>query len=340
MVETSRQWLINGHPRGRELRADDFRLVEAQVRAPGPGEALVRTLYLSFDPAMKGWMENIGGYSAGMEIGDVMRARGVGEVVASSDAALRPGDLVLGSLGWQDYATLPVQELEPLPQDGLVTEHLGVLGMTGLTAYFGLKKIGRPFPGETVVVTGAAGATGSVAGQIAKLAGCRVIGVAGGEAKRRWLVDELGFDGAVDYKQGSVRRQLRGLAPDGIDVVWDNVGGPILNDLLALIATGARVVICGGIARYEATLLPPGPEHYFNLVFRRGTMQGFIVSDYADEFPVARARLAAWVRDGRLKHREDVQTGLEHAPATLMRLFKGENLGKQILQVAARGGKV
>jgi len=333
MTQTNRQWLINGRPNGRPLRDDDFNLVQSAPRAPAPGEALVRILYLSFDPAQKGWMENIGGYAAATEIGDVMRARGVGEVVASEDPALSPGDKVLGQLGWQDYATLSAKDLEKLPDDGLLTAHLGVLGGTGLTAFFGLKNIGTPFPGDTVVVTGAAGATGSVVGQIAKIGGCRVIGIAGGEAKCRWLVDELGFDGAVDYKQGSVRRQVRALAPDGVDVLWDNVGGPILNELLSLIATHARVVICGGIARYEAGQLPPGPENYFNLVFRRATMQGFLLSDYADEFPMGRARLSTWLQEGRLKHREDVQQGLENAPATLKRLFHGENLGKQLLRV-------
>jgi NADPH-dependent curcumin reductase CurA len=211
---------------------------------------------------------------------------------------------------------------------------LSVLGSTGLTALFGLNKLGKPFPGDTLVVTGAAGATGSVAGQIGKIAGCRVIGIAGGEAKCRWLIDNLKFDAAIDYKAGNVKAQLRELAPNGIDIVWDNVGGPMLDDLLARIATHARVVICGGIARYEAADLPPGPTNYFNLVFQRATMQGLLLTEYASEFAWGRKRLKTWLQAGQLRYREDWQTGLENAPATLSRLFSGENLGKQLLRVA------
>lgn len=329
----NRRWLINARPNGRPLQDSDFRFEVVEARPPAPGEVLVQTRYLAFDPAQKGWMENTGGYAAPTQMGDVMRARGVGEVVESDAPHLKPGMLVVGSLGWQDYATLPTSDVEALPDDGVPTAHLGVLGMTGMTAYFGMKKIGAPFPGDTVVITGAAGSTGSVAGQIAKQAGCRVIGIAGGEAKCRWLTEELGFDGAVDYKQGEVRRQVRALAPDGVDVLWDNVGGPVLDDLLSMIAMHARVVICGGIARYEAEQMPPGPENYFNIVFRRATMQGFIVSDFVSAFPAAKQRMAQWLKDGRLRHREDVQEGLENAPATLKRLFHGENVGKQLLRI-------
>ncbi|HWA63321.1 MAG TPA: NADP-dependent oxidoreductase [Caulobacteraceae bacterium] len=329
----NRQWLINGRPRGRPLADDDFKWVETPPREPGEGEALVRTLYLSFDPAQKGWMENIGGYVAPTEIGEVMRGSGVGEVLASSAPGLKVGDKVTGMLGWQDYATLPAKDLTKVADDELLTANLGVLGTTGMTAFFGLNKIGKPFPGDTLVITGAAGATGSVVGQIGKLAGCRVIGVAGGEAKCRWLVDEVGFDAAVDYKAGDVRRQVRELAPGGIDVLWDNVGGKIFNDLLGEIALHARVVVCGGISRYELGDMPAGPENYFNLIFKRGHMEGFIVLDYMAEYPWARARMAAWIREGRLRYKEDVQHGLENAPRTLARLFQGENFGKQLLKV-------
>ncbi|QUD90512.1 NADP-dependent oxidoreductase [Phenylobacterium montanum] len=334
MSPVNRQWLINGRPNGRPLQDDDFKWVETAPREPAPGEALVRTLALSFDPAQKGWMENIGGYVAPTEIGEVMRGSGVGEVVASNAPGLAVGDKVTGMLGWQDYATLPAKDLTRVPGDELLTANLGVLGTTGMTAFFGLNKIGKPFPGDTLVVTGAAGATGSVVGQIGKLAGCRVIGVAGGEAKCRWLVDELGFDAAVDYKAGSVRQQLKDLAPQGVDILWDNVGGSIFNDLLAQLALHARVVVCGGISRYELGKMPAGPENYFNLIFKRAHMEGFIVLDYASEYPWARERIAGWIRQGRLRYKEDVQHGLENAPRTLMRLFAGENFGKQLLKIA------
>ena len=214
------------------------------------------------------------------------------------------------------------------------TAMLSVLGTTGLTAWCGLFKLGKPQPGDTVLVSGAAGATGSTVGQLAKVAGCRAIGIAGGAEKCRWLVEEAGYDAAIDYKAGNVRAQLKELAPGGVDVIFDNVGGRLLNDMLGHIATGARVVICGGISRYETGTMPAGPENYFNLVFRRATMSGFIVLDWASEFPALRKRLAALVNEGRLVFRVDEQQGFENTPRTLMRLFTGENRGKQVLRVA------
>ena len=333
MTRKNRQWLINGRPAGRQLVKDDFKWVETDVGEPGEGEVLVKNLVLSFDPAQKGWMENIGGYVAPTEIGEVMRGSGVGEVIASNDPAFAPGDKVSGMLRWQDYALLPAKELLKLPDEGRPTQHLGVLGTTGMTAFFGLYKIGKPFAGDTLVVTGAAGATGSVVGQIGKIAGCRVVGVAGGEAKCDWLVNELGFDAAIDYKGADVAAQLRETIPEGVDVLWDNVGGSMFNDLLARLNMHARVVVCGGISRYETGNMPAGPQNYFNLIFKRASMNGFIVSDWASEFPWARKRLARWVEEGRLKDKEDVQEGLENAPATLQRLFSGQNFGKQLLKL-------
>ena len=333
MTRKNRQWLINGRPAGRQLVKDDFKWVETDVGEPGEGEVLVKNLVLSFDPAQKGWMENIGGYVAPTEIGEVMRGGGVGEVVESRDPAFSPGDQVSGMLRWQDYALMPAKELLKLPDEGRPTQHLGVLGTTGMTAFFGLYKIGKPFPGDTLVVTGAAGATGSVVGQIGKIAGCRVVGVAGGKAKCDWLVNDLGLDAAIDYKGGDIAAQLRETIPEGVDVLWDNVGGSMFNDLLARLNMHARVVVCGGISRYETGNMPAGPQNYFNLIFKRASMNGFIVSDWASEFPWARKRLARWVEEGRLKDKEDVQEGLENAPATLQRLFSGQNFGKQLLKL-------
>lgn len=333
MSRTNRQWLINGRPNGRALVDDDFKLVETAAPDPGEGEVLVRNLYLSFDPAQKGWMENIGGYVAPTEIGEVMRGGGIGEVIASRAPGFSEGDKVSGMLRWQDYALMPGKELLKLEDDDLLTANLGVLGTTGMTAFFGLNKIGKPFVGDTVAITGAAGATGSVVGQLAKLAGCRVVGIAGGPEKCAWLTGELGFDAAVDYRQNDVRGALRAALPDGVDVLWDNVGGAVFNDLLGQLAMHARVVVCGGISRYELGKMPAGPENYFNLIFKRATMQGFIVLDWASEFPWARARLASWIRAGKLRYKEDIQHGLENAPATLQRLFSGQNFGKQILKL-------
>jgi NADPH-dependent curcumin reductase CurA len=334
MTKTNRQWLINGRPLGRPLKDEDFKLVEAPIPSLADGEVLVKVLYLGFDPAQKGWMENIGGYVAPTEIGEVMRGSGVGVVEESRAPGFAKGDHVQGMLRWQQHAVLAGKELLKVEAPDLLTAHLGVLGTTGMTAFFGLSKIGKPFPGDTVVVTGAAGATGSVVGQIAKLAGCRVIGVAGGERKVRWLTEACGFDAGIDYKNENVRQQLKALAPDGIDVLWDNVGGKLLDDLLSQIAMHARVVICGGISRYEQGTLPAGPQNYFNLIFKRAHMEGFIVLDYMSEYPMARARIVEWIRSGRLAFQEDVQEGLENAPRTLMRLFTGENFGKQLLKVA------
>jgi NADPH-dependent curcumin reductase CurA len=330
----NRKWLIAARPNDRALRESDFEWTTGEARAPGEGEVLLRTLYLSFDPSQKGQMENIGGYAAPTNIGDVMRASGIGEVIESRHPAFRPGDKVTGMMGWQDHPSLPGRDLQKIDDDGeLLTAHLGALGGTGMTAYFGLAKLAKPFPGDTVVITGAAGATGSVAGQIARIGGCRVIGIAGGAEKCRWLTDDLGFDAAIDYKAGDIRGQVRAAAPDGIDVLWDNVGGDQLDILLAEIAFHARIVICGGIARYATDAMPAGPRNYFNLVFKRATMHGLLVLDYLSEFPLARARIKTWMREGRIKSREAVAHGLENAPRTLMGIFEGANIGKQILEV-------
>lgn len=331
MTVVARQWLLNARPRGRGIEDTDFRLVETALREPGLGEMLCRTRWLGFDPAQKGWMENIADYVAPMAIGDVMRGSGIAEVVASRDGRFAVGDLVFGTTGWTEYFLTDGADLTRVETGLSPTAVLSVLGTTGVTAYCGLFKVGKPVAGDTVLVSGAAGATGSVVGQLARIAGCRVVGIAGGAEKCAWLVEEAGYDAAIDYKAGSVRQQIREACPRGVDVIFDNVGGAILNDMLGQIATGARVVICGGISRYETGSLPAGPQNYFNLVFRRATMAGFIVIDWAAEFPAIRQRLEAFVNDGRLTYREDIQHGFENAPATLKRLFSGANRGKQLL---------
>lgn len=337
-MSANRQWVVAARPIGRALETTDFRLEETVIAAPGPDEVVVETHYLSFDPAQKSWMENIANYKAPTEIGGLMPGGGGGRVVASNSPDFAIGDLVIGSPGWREYATVPASDLTRVPDGVSITAALAVLGTTGRTAYLGLVNIGKPKPGDTVVISGAAGATGSVVGQLAKIAGCRVIGIAGGPEKCAWLTQVLGFDGAIDYKAEKIRPRLRELAPGGIDVFWDNVGGEILNDALGRLAKGARVVICGGISRYnfdarDPSQMPPGPRNYFNVVFTGATIQGFLMPDYEAQYPIADARLLDWVRAGAIRYKEDVQAGFENAPQALMRLFEGGNFGKQMLRV-------
>lgn len=334
MTANNRQWLIAERPKGRPLQDSDFKLVTVEQRQPAEGEVMLRTLYLSFDPAQKGWMENLGGYVAPTNIGDVMRGYGIGQVVASKAEGFSPGDLVAGLIGWQEYPTLAVSGLQKFDKDGPITAYASVLGLTGMTAYFGLFEIGQPRAGDTLVVSGAAGATGSVVGQLGKIAGCRVIGIAGGPEKCGWLIKDCGFDATIDYKNENVGARLKELCPEGINMFFDNVGGKILNAALAELALGARVIICGGISRYELGQMPAGPENYFNLIFKRASMRGFLVLDFAGQYPVARKRLKKWIKSGELAYKEDIQEGFEKAPETLMRLFTGQNFGKQMLKVA------
>ena len=331
----NRQWLLARRPRG-PIQAEDFRLVESPVPEPGDGEALVRNLYLSCDPTQRGWMAS-DTYLPRVKIGDVMRSFAAGQVVASRHPALPVGRLVQGLFGWQDYVvTGPGAPASPVPiPPGVPVETaLSALGLTGITAYFGLLEIGRPRAGETVVVSGAAGATGSIAAQIAKILGCRTVGIAGGAEKCRYLTEELGLDAAIDYKSEDLGRRLRRTCPGGIDVFFDNVGGEILDAALASLAMRGRVVLCGAISRYNDTELAPGPRNYLNLLVQRGRMEGFIVLDHMDRAGEAVAELAGWLRDGKLKDRVDVQVGLENAPAALGRLFRGENQGKQLVRIA------
>jgi hypothetical protein len=282
-------------------------------------------------------MEDRPSYIPPVQLGEVMRAGCVGQVIESKSPAYAVGDLVQGMFGWQEYALAGsggLMPATPLPKGMPPTWPLGVCGITGLTAYFGLLDLGKPKPGETVVVSGAAGATGSIAAQIARIQGCRAIGVAGGTEKCRWLTETAKLDAAIDYKRENVGKRLHELCPNGIDVFFDNVGGEILDAALANLAQRARVVLCGGISAYNEAAPPPGPRNLMNLVITRSRMEGFIVIDYLARFGEGAAKLAEWVAAGKLAHAEDVQTGLENAPQTFLRLFSGKNLGKQLLKIA------
>ncbi len=333
MPATNRRWTLAARPHGM-VKENDFSFGEAPVPQLGDGQVLVRVLYLSFDPTQRGWIEDRPSYLPPVQIGEVMRASGVGEVVESKHASFAKGDLVQGLFGWQEYTVVPGVMLgAKLPTGVPPTWALGVLGITGITAYFGMLEIGVPKAGDTVVVSGAAGATGSVAGQIAKLQGARVVGIAGGASKCAWLTKEAHFDAAIDYKRDDVAAKLREFCPKGIDVYFDNVGGEILDAALGQIAQRARVVLCGAISGYNEATPPPGPRNLMNLVIQRGRMEGFIIIDYVARFREAVTKLSEWVQTGAIVHQEDIQHGLENAPRTLLRLFTGANTGKQILQL-------
>jgi len=330
----NRRWLLARRPRGL-VAAEDFRWVKEPVPTPGEGEVLVRNLCLSCDPTQRGWMAG-DTYMPAVPLGEVMRSFAAGRVVESRSPRFAAGQLVQGLLGWQDYAVTSPEAagLVPLPAGAPLETALSILGLTGLTAYFGLLEVGRPKADETVVVSGAAGATGSAVGQIAKIKGCRAIGIAGGQDKCQYLMSELGFDAAIDYKSEDVAQRLAETCPNGIDVYFDNVGGGILDAALQRLAMRGRVVICGAISRYNESSPQPGPSHYLHLLVKRGRMEGFLVLDYMDRAAEAVTALATWLKQGKLKDRVDVQIGLENAPAALLRLFTGANRGKQLVKIA------
>ena len=303
-------------------------------RSPASGEALARVRYISIDPTIRTWMNDAPGYLPPIGIGEVVRAGGVAEVLESNSDRYSPGDLLFGMTGWQDYAIADegANRMQRLPAGVSPTSALSVFGMTGMTAYFGLIDVGKVAEGDVVVVSGAAGATGSTAGQIAKIKGAsKVIGIAGGPEKCAWIVDELGFDAAIDYKSEDVRRRLKAEAP-AIDVYFDNVGGEILNAALANIAMHGRVVLCGAISGYNERNAP-GPSNYTMLIVRRGRMEGFIILDYMDRYAEAQAQIGGWLAEGRIKAAEHIVEGLENAPDALNLLFTGGNTGKVIVKV-------
>jgi hypothetical protein len=313
----------------------DWSYVEHPVPELVDGEALVEVLYLSLDPAMRGWMNEGKSYIAPVAIGDVMRAGGIGRVLASRDPRFAAGDHVHGSLGVQSHAVVTGRELTRVdPRVAPLPVFLSALGMPGMTAYFGLLDVGRPRAGDTVVVSAASGAVGSVAGQIARIKGCRVVGIAGGPQKCAYIVQELGFDAAIDYKSADVKRELRQHSPNGVDVYFDNVGGEILDIVLTQLARNARVVICGAISQYNSTTGVKGPANYMSLLVNRASMQGMLVLDYADHYADAQTAISGWIAAGQLKSREDIVVGLEHFPDALLKLFRGENFGKLVLQVS------
>ncbi|MEU6534120.1 NADP-dependent oxidoreductase [Streptomyces sp. NPDC046928] len=334
MSGTNHQVRLAARPVG-EPRPTDWEHTREPVGEPGDGEFLVQVLYLSIDPAMRGWMNAGRSYIRPVEIGEVMRAGAIGRVIASRHPGFAVGEHVSGSFGVQEYCVSDGRGVTTVdPEAAPLPTYLGALGMSGLTAYFGLVDIGRPEPGQTVVVSGAAGAVGSVAGQVAKALGCRVVGIAGGEEKCRLVVDEFGFDAAIDYRGEDIRKALRTHAPDGVDVYFDNVGGDVLDAVLPRLARGARVIVCGAVSQYNSTE-PKGPANYLSLLVNRATMTGMVVFDYADRYAEGVARLAQWRTEGRLTSLEDVATGGVTAfPDTLMRLFRGENRGKLVLKIA------
>ncbi len=332
----NRQLRLSTRPVG-DPKPEDFEVTEEEIPSPGDGEVLVKVLQVSLDPAMRGWMSDAPSYLPPVGLGDVMRAGTAGVVVESNSDKLAPGDHVVGVLGVQEHAVTSADGLTKVNTDAApLATYLGALGMPGLTAYFGLTEIGDLQEGDTVLISGAAGAVGSVAGQLAKAMGAsKVVGIAGGPDKCAWIVDELGFDAAIDYKNENVSKAIKEHLPDGINVYFDNVGGEILDAALARLAWGARIVICGAISQYNTEGKMRGPSNYMMLLVRRARMQGFLVFDYAAKYKEAVQRMVAWRDEGKLKTREEIEAGgVEDFQPTLMKLFRGENTGKLVLQIA------
>ena len=333
MADRNRRMVLAQRPTGM-VDESTVRLEEADVPEAGDGEALARVRYLSIDPTIRTWMDDAPGYLPPIAIDDVIRSGGIAEVIDSRSDAYAPGDLLFGFTGWQDYVVAsPAGGYQKLPDGVPPTLALSLFGTTGMTAYFGLIDVGRVKEGDVVVVSGAAGATGSTVGQIAKIKGAaKVIGIAGGQQKCSWITDELGFDEAIDYKGDDVAARLREAAPDGIDLYFDNVGGEILDACLAQLALRGRIVLCGAISTYNDRGGLTGPANYRNLIVKRGRMEGFLILDYFDRMPEAQAEMAGWLSQGKIKSAEHVVEGLENAPDALNPLFTGGNTGKVIVQ--------
>lgn len=338
MAVRNRRFLLRFRPEGR-IEPDDFEQVEEEVPEPGDGQALVRNLYLSLDPTNRIWASGMDAYMPPVELGTVMRGMGLGEVVSARTSDYQEGTLVSGFVGWQDYTLADASAEYPLmalPADlpAPPTAMVGALGMTGLTAYFGVTEIGKPEEGQTVVVSAAAGAVGSVAGQIAKAMGARAVGIAGTDEKCDWLTSDLGFDAAVNYRDDDWREQLAGACPDGVDVDFENVGGEIMDHLFTMLNLDARVVLCGLISQYNEEGPWQGPVNFPQLLMRRVRLQGFLILDYLPRFGEAMEQMARWHADGTIKHEDTVVEGLEHAPSALNRLFDGTTRGKLLVKIA------
>ncbi|MGH2832470.1 MAG: NADP-dependent oxidoreductase [Solirubrobacteraceae bacterium] len=334
MTDRNRRLILAQRPTGM-VDESTVRLQEADVPEPGEGEALARVRYISIDPTIRTWMDDAPGYLPPIAIDEVIRSGGIAEIVQSNTDDFKPGELVFGFTGWQDYVTASLAGgYQALPEGVPPTLALSLFGITGMTAYFGLLDVGRLQQGEVVVVSGAAGATGSTVGQIAKIKDAsKVIGIAGGPEKCRYLVEDLGFDEAIDYKGEDVAARLREAAPEGIDLYFDNVGGEILDACLAQLAMRGRVVLCGAISSYNDRGGLTGPANYRNLIIKRGRMEGFLILDYFDRLPAAREEMAKWLGEGKIQSSEHIVEGLEHAPEALNLLFTGGNTGKVMVKV-------
>jgi hypothetical protein len=329
----NKQWRLAQRPSGL-FKPSDFKWTVEEVRDLKDGEVLIRNLYLSLDPTNRGWAA-ADSYLPAVKIGDVMRGGAIGVVEESRNPAFNKGDHVSGLLGWQEYAISNGTGLAKLPNNPAIplTAYMGLFGHIGATAYFGLLDIGKPKPGETLVVSAAAGAVGSLVGQIGKIKGCRVVGIVGSEEKCRWLKDELGFDDAINYKSGNVSDALKRTCPNGIDIYFENVGGAILDAVLEHINLGARIPLCGLISQYNATEPVPGPYNFVMILIKRARLEGFIVMDYASRFDEAFAALGQWLMQGKIKYRVDIVEGLERAPEAINKLFEGSNQGKLVVKI-------
>ncbi len=329
----NRVFRLKVRPQG-EAKASDFELREEPLELLSKDQILVKVKYLSLDPTNRIWMSDMPQYMPPVEVGDVMRGLGIGMVEESQSPNFKKGDLVSGLLGWQEYSKVEAASLSKLPQwDVPLDAHMGPLGMTGWTAYFGLLNIGQPKPGETVVVSAAAGAVGSIVGQIAKIQGCHVIGLAGSDEKCHWLKEELGFDGVINYKKEHLGKALDRLCPKGIDVYFENVGGEVLDMILPRMNLFGRIPLCGLISSYNAEDKVPGPYQFSQILMKRLKVQGFIVFDFAKDIPAATEQLGQWLKDGRIRYKSTIVKGLEKAPEAMNMLFKGENTGKLFIEL-------
>ncbi|RSK26591.1 NADP-dependent oxidoreductase [Bacillus sp. HMF5848] len=337
MSVLNKQIVLANRPNGMPS-LDTFRFVEQEINEPAEDEVLLRTLYVSVDPYMRGRMHDAESYIAPFQLNEVIEGGSIGEVVTSKSEKYQPGDIVIGMFGWQTYYTAKEEEVRKIdPSIAPISTHLGVLGMTGLTAYFGLLDIGKPTEGETVVISGAAGAVGSVVGQIAKIKGTRVVGIAGSDEKITFLKEQLHFDEVINYKTATnMKKEIEKACPNGVDVYFDNVGGEISDAVLSKLNRFARVPVCGAISSYNLEKIDVGPRVQTTLIKKSALMQGFTVGNYAKRFPEGAIQLGQWLQEGKLTYRETIREGFENIPNAFLDLFKGNNIGKLLVKVSDR----